>query len=214
MKKRQKKNSSGINLNIHLSNKVFYSFLAVFIVAVFGVGIYAYGTSNPSDFGHSLGEVDFPSCSDGQVLKYSSGSLSCGSDDVGGSTVPDIKRTNSKHNGDFGGWKGMNDWIQNNGCSGYHVCTSHEVMSYLSKNVGFSMLDYGNGINPDRAWYYSDDSSLDEGYTKESCFNWDNANPDYNGLSNIGPVVLSDRNDKGAISRVRCDYNNYVLCCK
>jgi len=35
--------------------------------------------------GHSLEELEFPACSDGQVLKYSSGSLICG-DDLGGAT--------------------------------------------------------------------------------------------------------------------------------
>jgi hypothetical protein len=42
-----------------LSNRWLYTFIILGIFAVVGVGVYAYGTSSPSTFGHSAGEIDF-----------------------------------------------------------------------------------------------------------------------------------------------------------
>jgi hypothetical protein len=41
-----------------LSNRWLYTFIILGIFAVVGVGVYAYGTSSPSTFGHSVGEID------------------------------------------------------------------------------------------------------------------------------------------------------------
>ncbi len=53
MKKRK-----GINFNIHISNRVAYTLIAFLMLAIVGVGVYAYGTSNPQTFGHSVGEIE------------------------------------------------------------------------------------------------------------------------------------------------------------
>ena len=45
-------------LTINISNKVFYTFSALAIMALLAIGVYAYGTNNPSFFGHSAGEID------------------------------------------------------------------------------------------------------------------------------------------------------------
>lgn len=45
------------NKKIIFSNRWLYTFIALGILAVIGVGVYAYGTSNPSTFGHSAGEL-------------------------------------------------------------------------------------------------------------------------------------------------------------
>lgn len=55
MKKRQKK--SGINFNINLSNRAVFTILGVLILVLGGLSVYAYGTSNPSNFGHTSGEI-------------------------------------------------------------------------------------------------------------------------------------------------------------
>jgi len=45
-------------VNINISNKVFYSLIAVIAITIVGVAVYAYGTSNPSVFGHSGEEIN------------------------------------------------------------------------------------------------------------------------------------------------------------
>jgi len=52
------------NFQINLSNKTFYTFLLVSALILLGVGVYAYGTSSPSTFGHSAGEIDFSGVGD------------------------------------------------------------------------------------------------------------------------------------------------------
>jgi hypothetical protein len=56
----------GIELKINLSNKVVYSLIVIGILVIIGVGVWAYGTSEPSNFGHSLGELE--TCDDGETL--------------------------------------------------------------------------------------------------------------------------------------------------
>jgi len=67
-------------IKISLSNKLFYSLIAVFAVLVLGIGVYAYGTSNPSTFGHSISEIDPPAYCGGYNdgwLRYYDGSWQC-----------------------------------------------------------------------------------------------------------------------------------------
>ncbi len=44
---------------IDLSNKLIYTFVVLSILALIAAGVYAYGTNNPSNFGHSIGEINF-----------------------------------------------------------------------------------------------------------------------------------------------------------
>ena len=44
--------------NFKFSNRVIYSLITLAILAIFAVGVYAYGTSNPSSFGHSGAEIE------------------------------------------------------------------------------------------------------------------------------------------------------------
>jgi len=49
------------------------------IIVIVGIGlVVAYGGSQPTVVGHSLGEITMPSCSEGQVLKMSGGVWACG----------------------------------------------------------------------------------------------------------------------------------------
>ena len=67
----KKKRGRNVNIHISLSNRWLYTLIAIGLIAVFGVIVYAYGTSNPSTFGHSIGELAPPSeCTSGQVLVW------------------------------------------------------------------------------------------------------------------------------------------------
>ena len=79
MKKRGRK-SKGLNLHIHLSNRWLYTLIAIGIISILGVVVYAYGTSNPSAFGHSINELE--RCSSGQMLRTSGGSWVCTNSNV------------------------------------------------------------------------------------------------------------------------------------
>jgi hypothetical protein len=65
----------GIELKINLSNKAIYTLIVVGILVIVGVGVWAYGTSSPSDFGHSLGE--FEACDEGETLQVVDGEWDC-----------------------------------------------------------------------------------------------------------------------------------------
>lgn len=73
MKKRGKKKE--VSIHIHLSNRWLYTLIAIGIISILGVVVYAYGTSNPFVFGHSLNELE--RCAEGQTLRVSSGSWVC-----------------------------------------------------------------------------------------------------------------------------------------
>ena len=50
----------------------------------------------------------------------------------GGSWAPsDIKQTSATSRGDLGGWQALYNFLQTNGCSGYHLCAMDEVYAYL-----------------------------------------------------------------------------------
>ncbi len=93
MKKRKGgKKDSGIN--IHFSNRWLYTFIAILIIAAIGVGIYAYGTSNPSVFGHSSGELAPPAgCTNGQFLQWNGNAWVC-SDSPPGNYFRNYERIN------------------------------------------------------------------------------------------------------------------------
>jgi len=52
-------------LQINLTNRWLYTLIVFFSLVVIGVGVYAYGTSNPATFGHSAGELEGVCLSDG-----------------------------------------------------------------------------------------------------------------------------------------------------
>ncbi len=73
-----KKGKRTIKLQINFTNRWLYTFIAVFLLAAVGVGVYAYGTNAPTTFGHSIGELAPPTgCSAGQFLQYQNGSWIC-----------------------------------------------------------------------------------------------------------------------------------------
>jgi len=48
-----------ISIKINFSNRWLYTFMIIGILATVTVGVYAFGTNNPSVFGHSSEEIDF-----------------------------------------------------------------------------------------------------------------------------------------------------------
>jgi hypothetical protein len=72
------KKKRGLTIKINFSNRWLYTFIVLGILAVVAVGVYAYGTSTPSTFGHSIEEIDPPSpCSNNQILRWDGNALIC-----------------------------------------------------------------------------------------------------------------------------------------
>ena len=81
-----------------------------------------------------------------------------------------VKQTTEQHNGDFGGYKAMNDWINGHGCphsEGWHVCQAWELDYLFSrfKGVDNSRL-CGDGTC--RGRYISGLYSTGEAYTSSA----------------------------------------------
>ncbi|MDP6586132.1 MAG: hypothetical protein QF535_15890, partial [Anaerolineales bacterium] len=45
-------------VNIHIPNKVFFLLLTITITIIVGLGVLAFGTTDPTTFGHDAGELD------------------------------------------------------------------------------------------------------------------------------------------------------------
>jgi hypothetical protein len=71
----KKKKELGIKIN--LTNRWLYTFIVIGILAIIGVGVYAYGTSAPATFGHSIGEINWQS---GIISKLNVTNLCIGTD--------------------------------------------------------------------------------------------------------------------------------------
>ncbi len=81
---------------------------------------------------------------------------------IRGYAVPThIKWTNVMHHGNFGGYNKMEDWIQSNGCAGYHVCDPEEVTRYQQHVAPLNLPSYmwvqgyhygGNDTHECSAW--------------------------------------------------------------
>ena len=174
-----------INLNLKVEKKHLYLFSAIIIFLV-GVGVViGYGGNQPSVHGHDLGELNLTGFSGG-----------------GGYYVPsDVKATTATHNGNFGGYKLMNDWIQTNGCLGYHVCDNIELIKYITQT----------GANPTEGWVNEGggqerhrDGSLDQ-----DCKGWTSITGGDYGAYGVYWVTT----DKYFTSNV-CATSRAVLCCK
>lgn len=71
----KKKRGKNITIKISFSNRWLYTLIIIGILAIIGVGIYAFGTSDPSTFGHSINEIQ--RCAEGEALKTSGGVWTC-----------------------------------------------------------------------------------------------------------------------------------------
>ncbi len=75
----------GIQVTFNFSNRATYTFIAVIILLVMGVGIYASSFKNSDGVGHDLTEIGFPTCSEGEFLGITGGIWGCSTGDNLGS---------------------------------------------------------------------------------------------------------------------------------
>jgi hypothetical protein len=59
---------SKVNLSINVSKRLLYTLIAIGILAIVGVGVYAFGGSQPSNVGHSAGELDLSGGVNGNAI--------------------------------------------------------------------------------------------------------------------------------------------------
>lgn len=130
------------------------------------------------------------------------GTVVCKEDSTGGATgtyyyPTDIKLTNTTHDGNFGGYAAMNDWIQTQNCSEFHVCESEEITSAIKNGITAP----SNPI----AWYNEGSYSFVYGTSIQvtDCNGWTNS------ATNVGGHVW--RNYPG---HSQCINSNPVMCCK
>lgn len=105
----------------------------------------------------------------------------------GGYPVPtDVKATTSTNNGDFGGYAGVQTFIEANGCAGYKVCTASDLARY----------SFDNGIVASGGWVGGG----------ADCDGW---------TSSLG-AVSGDifKGGVGYIQDYTCDSPLAVACCK
>ena len=73
----------GLNIQINFTNRAIYTFITLVVLILAGAIVYAFGTSTPSTFGHSAGELDLSSGVSGNAIF---------NDNVGiGTSTPQVK---------------------------------------------------------------------------------------------------------------------------
>ena len=80
------KKRKGINFNINITNRWLYAIVALIILLVLVIGVIAYNTNNPINFGHTMGELTGITCNAaaGQVLYWTGSSWTCATVTVSG----------------------------------------------------------------------------------------------------------------------------------
>ena len=123
--------------------------------------------------------------------------------------APELMVTNSSHNGEFkdsesgycvdgienlNGYQCMNNWIQVQGCGGYHVCSADELIAISQNGVGVAYTDL---------WYNSGDNG-----DVDDCNSWKSDN---GAVYANGWTVNS--NDSYS-EKMSCDVSRRVACCR
>ncbi|MGD9276078.1 MAG: hypothetical protein PVJ67_02810 [Candidatus Pacearchaeota archaeon] len=62
-------------ITINMTNRVYITLVSLALVLILGLGVYAYGTSDPAVFGHSSGELEGASIPSGAVMAFNA--VSC-----------------------------------------------------------------------------------------------------------------------------------------
>ena len=116
-----------------------------------------------------------------------------------------VRQTSGEHNANFGGPKGMYDWIQTSGCNGYHVCSSEEILAYLQVN--------GHESLPNRyyGWIMEDFHSCDGGADGIPWISTDSGDTGATFLYNYDQPAL---NGPVKIKHKPCNNIHHVYCCK
>jgi len=120
----------------------------------------------------------------------------------GGDSLVDLIATSDSHNGNFGGYKAMSDWVQAHGAPGYHVCSGAEVSRWLQA---------GNALPTARGWVstgqYSVVMTNPSTYTTTDCDGWSNGN-----VGTYGPMFIYTVKNFPSVST--CDVTYQVFACK
>lgn len=150
-----------------------------------------------------LGQA-LPTCSDGDIVTFSSAAgWECASG--GGASSPpvptDIKVTSAATNGARSGYSGLQSWIESNGCAGYRVCTTNDIVNYLLS--GASITTGGQSV----AWFAGGLAATEAGGKDiNDCVGWTSSGdqifaPRWNLTSN-NPIAAA------------CNTTARVLCCQ
>ena len=187
------KKRNNFNINLNFSNRALYTFISFFAVLAIAAGVYAYGTSNPSAFGHSYSELQV--CAEGQILKVSGGAWTC-------STDSGAVWTSSGGVATYNG-VAKASYFQDLDNTGFYVDPSS--VSYLNDIRPSIIYDRDNTayyVNPNsnsvfnaiyaNAYYYNSDKRL-----KENIKNL-NGNDALNGIEQLNGVTFNwkDNGDK------------------
>ena len=77
---RHSEGKRGLNIHINFNNRAIYTFISFIAILIVGISVFAFGTSTPSNFGHSAGELDLSSGVSGNAVFN-------GNIDVGGNAI-------------------------------------------------------------------------------------------------------------------------------
>ncbi len=114
---------------------------------------------------------------------------------IGYAVPSDVKWTSTTRNGSAGGYQGMYNWIQVNGCEGYHVCDGVEIMRYQAQ--------HGPIVGMPASWYFSGAMGM-AGY--HECNAWTTT-------ADVGPSIAI-LNGHVYPSATACATAINVACCK
>jgi hypothetical protein len=80
-------------IEVNVSNKLFYTVITILAVLLIGVGVYAYGTNNPSVMGHSISEIEPPQYCEasGGWLRHYNGAWHCDDTPSGSGDCPECE---------------------------------------------------------------------------------------------------------------------------
>ncbi len=160
-----------IKFNITMTNKWLYTLIAIVVLAIAGIGVYAYnsGYNNPAVMGHSADELAPPAdCVSGDFLQWSGSQWACATVNISAGTTFDL--VNGQHSSsqctglggtvvDDGtgklmcrffmascpsGWVQYNYWstTKANSCS---YCSSCSTSSHTWSNRDLEICFYGSG---------------------------------------------------------------------
>jgi hypothetical protein len=222
----KKKGLKRFNL-FNISNKLGYTLIVILTIVLLGIGVYANSVGTAPNPGHLLSTLspDSP-CSSGQVVSWNGANLvcttpttlpSCSTGQVAYMTssgwsckealiypVEVKETTGGYHDGNFGGYSGIQSWIQSNGCSGYHVCTSLELVYAFTYLPNAALCGDGTCFG----WFNSGYEESDGMRFSNDCYGW---------TSNENRFEGSFVNGQKVIAAISCDIPFYyanVLCCR
>ncbi len=109
-----------------------------------------------------------------------------------------MKSTTATRNGNFGNYQGMYNWIQVNGCEGYHVCDISEIVRYQKKN---------GPVQLPHSWYLTGAAAMTSVASHE-CNGWTSAGADY------GPITSWVTGGWTHYTWGVCSTVRNVACCK